>query len=570
MASGATVIGLDVGTSAVRAVAVTSDDPPRLVLMGQVALPDGVVQEGEVVDPAAVADCLRTLWKEVGFKSRSVRLAFASARVIVRPVDMPAMSDTDTRAALRFQLADYIPLAPEETVFDFQPLHPGDDNDGRQVLLAAAPRDAVQPLIDAVKQAGLRVAHIDVAASALARVLTPSPSTEAIVSVGAGMIVVVVARHGEPVFARTLTNVSGRHVTDQIASDLSIPHAEAERLKQHLPDGTPADMAAGVLLATDPFVTEITEEIGDSLDYFAAQPGGSVVDAVTLTGGGALLTGVRERLGRRLGVPVGVTDPFAHLMLATSEQARPDASSLAPFMALAVGTALGAGRGRAKQINLVPASVRPHFNSRTPLLVGGLAAALLAGAVYIYAGQSSDISAAKAELARVEQAVSTARELAATRSTAGSQSTGAQVSATALLAFARRGDVDWTSVTGQLDAISETLGVSLTSMAGTTSAPSTESASVASPTTTTASATATTVLTASVASLGSLAVTGVAPDLNVVAAWIDAVTADERFDAAWVDTTTVAGDGTTLNFTATVALNSKDFVPRDQLQEASR
>src|SRR3954454_16580441 len=138
------VIGLDVGTSAVRAVSLSRGTPTHLDLFGQVDLPPGVVAEGEVLDPGAVAHALRQLWKDMGLKGRSVRLAIASPRVIVRTVDMPVLSDADTRAALQLQLGDYIPMAPEATVFDFQPLDgpARPEVDERQLLLAAAPRDA--------------------------------------------------------------------------------------------------------------------------------------------------------------------------------------------------------------------------------------------------------------------------------------------------------------------------------------------------------------------------------------------------------------------------------------------
>src|SRR5690349_17239148 len=137
------VIGLDVGTDAVRAVVLGGGDRPQLRQMGQANLPPGAVVEGEVVDPGAVAASLRSLWKDVGFKSRTVRVGIASPRVIVRVVDMPALSEGDTRAALRFELREYVPFPPEEAVFDFQPLHGSDDDEARQLLLAAAPRDAV-------------------------------------------------------------------------------------------------------------------------------------------------------------------------------------------------------------------------------------------------------------------------------------------------------------------------------------------------------------------------------------------------------------------------------------------
>ena len=51
------VIGLDVGTHAVRAVALTLGDRPRLDLIGQVALPPGAVHEGEVIDQGRVQLC---------------------------------------------------------------------------------------------------------------------------------------------------------------------------------------------------------------------------------------------------------------------------------------------------------------------------------------------------------------------------------------------------------------------------------------------------------------------------------------------------------------------------------
>src|SRR5207248_8796415 len=137
---------------------------------------------------------------------------------------------------------------------------------------------------------------------------------------------------------------------------------------------------------TDPFITELIEEIGDSLDYFAAQPGGRAVDAITITGGAALVGGLEERLERRMGVPVRFADPFRRLTLGTDGATSAEAALLAPSMAVAVGTALGAERGRARPIDLAPDSVGLDLRARRPLLVGGVAAVLLLGGVYLYLG----------------------------------------------------------------------------------------------------------------------------------------------------------------------------------------
>ncbi len=607
------VIGLDVGTNAVRAVALAPGEHPRLLRMGQVGLPAGAVREGEVVDPAAVAVALRRLWKEAGFKGRSVRVAIASARVILRVVDMPAMSDGDTRAALRFQLGDYIPLAPDATVFDFQPLRhtsarnsaSGDNEDHEhQILLAATPRDAVQPLVDAVRQAGLKVAVVDVIAAALARTLAPSsedPSpddapAQAIVSVGAGTIVVVVARAGEPLFSRTITNVSGHHVTDRLASELTIEHADAERLKRHVPDGTPADLAARVLLTTDPFITEITDEIGDSLDYFASQSGGQKIESLVLTGGGALLPGLTERLERRLHVPVTLADPFEHLLVGNKTGFHSeDLPFLAPFMSVAIGTAAGVDLGRLKQINLTPQAVGRSSlggRARTPLLVGGLAAAVVVGGGYLYVGQSRAVSDTKADRDQMLEQVVVAQQLAASKALSAAPADERLAGVSRIVQNARFGDTDWSATLKQLDAIGDPMGVEITATTGTArvasasaSAPVTGSvtpagSAAAAATTTTTPATsvvpttsiaptaaaavppsgAVTTSTTGSATLGDLKITGTAADRNVIAAWIEAVTASPSFDAVWVDTTTEATGG--LQFTAIVTLNERDLVAR--------
>ena len=62
-------IGLDVGSTAVRAVELVGT-PPTVVRASQVALPPGAVESGEVRDPGGVSDALSKLWSEGGFKGR--------------------------------------------------------------------------------------------------------------------------------------------------------------------------------------------------------------------------------------------------------------------------------------------------------------------------------------------------------------------------------------------------------------------------------------------------------------------------------------------------------------------
>src|SRR5687767_11170470 len=117
------VIGLDVGTAAVRAAEVHfGRGTPSLVRFGQVALPPGAVVAGEVVDAAAVSAALRRLWREAGFSGKRVVTGVAGQRVVARTTDLPVMSDDDLRSSLPFQVQELIPIPIEDAVIDHQVL----------------------------------------------------------------------------------------------------------------------------------------------------------------------------------------------------------------------------------------------------------------------------------------------------------------------------------------------------------------------------------------------------------------------------------------------------------------
>ena len=94
-------VGLDIGTTGVRAAQVASRrDSIRLERIGQVALPPGVVRDGEVVNSEAVAGALRHLWKAGRFSTKKVILGVANQKVIVRQLDLPWMPVKELRKSL--------------------------------------------------------------------------------------------------------------------------------------------------------------------------------------------------------------------------------------------------------------------------------------------------------------------------------------------------------------------------------------------------------------------------------------------------------------------------------------
>src|SRR5215212_2863702 len=306
-------VGLDVGTNAVRAVEVNlGRSGPIFERVGQVALPYGAVVAGEVVDAPAVASALRRLWKEVGFSTKRVVVGVANARVVARVAELPDMPDAEIRSSLEYQVQDLIPIPVKDAVLDHQVLEQIPTGEGvtLRLLLVAAHRDMLRSLLAALEGGGLSPSRVDLVPFALIRALydgddlalgeeADDPRAElpaAIVGVGAGVTNVVIHERGLPRFVRTLPS-GGNAVAEALASDLDLDLDSAEGLKRSLdarhlsgPDG---ERAVAVVSSA---LTPVLDDIRGTLDYYVSSPEGGPLGQVIVTGGGARLAELGERL----------------------------------------------------------------------------------------------------------------------------------------------------------------------------------------------------------------------------------------------------------------------------------
>jgi len=344
----ATAIGLDIGTSGVRAAELsTSKAGVTLEKFGQVALPEGAVRDGEVLDPAAVSAAIRQLWEATKFSHKKVVLGIANQRVVVRQIELPALPPADLKKALPFQVQDYLPMPVEEAVLDFHPVETFSHNGGEHLrgLLVAASRDTVMANVKAVQAAGLRVTMVDLTSFAVLRSvgtrLDPDVETEALIDIGARVTNVVVHTNGVPRFVRILL-MGGQDITDSVAEKLGVPMNEAEGLKQQL-----GLVGAGGDLTTAARAVESTaetflDEVRGSLDYFAASNPDFPIERVVISGGGSKLLGLAERLSNATRFDVVAGDPMSNMRIGNTGLNEHQLSTVQPLAAVPVGLALGA------------------------------------------------------------------------------------------------------------------------------------------------------------------------------------------------------------------------------------
>lgn len=304
-----TQVGLDIGSTSIRAVEATrSKDRPVVNNFGHVALPDGAVAGGVVVDDKAVTAALRRLWSEHKLKSKDVVLGVTHQQVIVREVDVSNLPATEMRRALPYQVREVLPLPVDDALLDFYPLEDPCSGDTVHGLLIAAPKEAVINTVHAVEKAGLRVAHVDLACFAMLRAAAHlAEDTEAVVDIGANGTTIVIHTDGTPQIVRTVPR-GGAEVTKLMANRLGMPTAEAEALKCRvgLIRGEGPETSEVVTEALRPLIAEIR----GSFNYFAQAHPNDRVNRLALVGGASLLPGLTDRLSRDLGVPTFLSDPL--------------------------------------------------------------------------------------------------------------------------------------------------------------------------------------------------------------------------------------------------------------------
>lgn len=351
--AGRTAIGLDIGTSGVRAAELSfGKRGVTLEKFGQVALPEGAVRDGEVVDGPAVTDALRQLWSLTGFSHKQVVLGIANQRVIVRQVDLPWLPDKELKASLAYQVQDFLPMPVEQAVLDFHPVEevhePGQPRMLRGLLVAAV-REIVLANVQAAQKAGLSVSGVDLTSFAVLRSMgetgAADSDTVALVDVGARVTNIVVHRAGVPLFVRILL-MGGQDVTDAVADTLGLDRSQAEALKQR-PEASGHDheqlVSAG--RAVDDTAAAFVDEVRNSLDYYASSaPAGSRLQRLVVTGGGSRLSGLADRLEAATRLPVTVGNPLRSIHVGRTGLSDEQIDFVQPLVAVPVGLALGADR----------------------------------------------------------------------------------------------------------------------------------------------------------------------------------------------------------------------------------
>ena len=352
---GKQLVGLKIGGSQIAAARVRNGEAPELLQAARTPLDHGIVVNGELRDPEALALALKAFFAEHKLPKRGVRLGIANNRIGVRTFEVTGIEDSKQLAnAIRFRAQEVLPIPLEEAVLDYQVLSEGRAEDGtpfRRVLLVVAYRELVDRYVYACRKAGLQIVGIDLEAFALLRAVAAphDPSADA----ERGALVAVSVGHDRSTFAVSdgrvceFTRVlewGGWALNIAIARALDMSPSEVEAVKralsfagaEQLPDGFTEEQLATAREASRRQLQTFARELVSSLQFYQNQPGSLGIGEIALTGGTAHLPGLGAELERLIGVPVRVVDPLSRVKVSKKVHEREQVGSLAVAIGLGI------------------------------------------------------------------------------------------------------------------------------------------------------------------------------------------------------------------------------------------
>jgi len=303
-------VGVDISDTSLKYISfqptTLSKEEKKLKLWGDITIPNGAVQRGQVNEPAQLVAVLKELKEKTG--AEFIRVSLPEERAYLFETEIKQnVPSKEVRGLLEFRLEENVPISSREVFFDYSIL-PGSEKDKKaRVAVAAYAKETILKYYDACVEAGLRPISFEVEAQAMARAVIPADVSGAtmLVDFGKTRTGIGILYKGALLYTSTI-DIGGDQLSVALRKVLGEGMAEKElttlKNTEGLVRGVDSSQVHDALLST---VSVIKDEIATRMQYWHMRGEGTSsrrISSVILCGGSANLKGLPAYLTETLGV----------------------------------------------------------------------------------------------------------------------------------------------------------------------------------------------------------------------------------------------------------------------------
>ncbi len=311
-------VGIDISDRSIRFAELKRGEGGLILgTYGEQSIPAGIVVEGQIRKHKEMGNILVALRKKYNFSF--VRIALSEEQGYSLKIQIPKVKRKDLYESLELQLSDYVPLAPQEAIFDYQIVVCGRMPEEKTygIGLSVMPNHVVRSYMDLFEDTGLVPLSFEFEAHAIARAVVRRGDcgTFFLLDIGATRTGIAVQSKGVITFTSTI-NVGGYSLTESVARALNVSFEEARRQKEARGLlGGKEDLLYQALLAR---LSVLRDEIRKHYEYaYSHEPiiekGVNTIDRIIICGGEANVPGLANYLATTLNTDIEIANPWINV-----------------------------------------------------------------------------------------------------------------------------------------------------------------------------------------------------------------------------------------------------------------
>ncbi len=193
-------------------------------------IPAASIKEGYINDKNTVITALKSLQNELGIEF--VMGSLPEEKVYLFKTELPMDAAQNIGQAIELRMEENIPLRPQDALFDYSVVFPG-DGDKIKASVSAAPSKMVDTYLEVMTAAGFRAVSLGVESEVLSRAVIPrgSLSTYMIVNIGESRTCLSIISNGKVAFSLAVA-IGGDAFTNALQKHFSVGVEEALKIKE--------------------------------------------------------------------------------------------------------------------------------------------------------------------------------------------------------------------------------------------------------------------------------------------------------------------------------------------------
>ena len=321
-------VGVDIGSSAIKIVEIKKQKGKAMLeTYGSIALgPYADTEIGKVTNlpPEKIVEALKEVLKQSGVSSTGAAFAIPVQSSLIFNVELPPqLKESEMAAVVPTEARKYIPVPISEVTIDYfvapkkaasfaeanNPDVPSADTEKTEVLVVALQNDAVSTYKTIVAQSNLEASFLEIEIfSSIRSNFEHELSLVLLIDFGASRTKLSLVEFGMVKTYHTI-NRGGMDISASIAQTLGVPFAKGEEMKKEfglLGNAEEKEFANIIKTHTDYIFSETNSVL---LGY--EKKHNRSVSKIILSGGGALLKGLKEEAAQNLHFEIEMGHPFS-------------------------------------------------------------------------------------------------------------------------------------------------------------------------------------------------------------------------------------------------------------------